>query len=54
MGSDGGRRVQVGVVSWAVGCGVNDNPSVSANVAAYSAWINENKTKFETGKSIER
>ncbi|MBK7160991.1 MAG: serine protease [Sphingomonadales bacterium] len=54
MGSEGGRRVQVGVVSWAVGCGVNDNPSVSANVAAYSAWINENKTKFETGKSIER
>lgn len=54
MGSEGGRRVQVGVVSWAVGCGVNDNPSVSVNVAAYAAWINENKTKFETGKSIER
>lgn len=54
MGRENGRMVQVGVVSWAVGCGVNDNPSVSANVAAYADWINTNKTKFESGKSIER
>lgn len=54
MARENGRMVQVGVVSWAVGCGVNDNPSVSVNVAAYLDWINTNKTKFETGKSIER
>lgn len=54
MSRENGRMVQVGVVSWAVGCGVNDNPSVSVNVAAYLDWINANKTKFETGKSIER
>lgn len=54
MSRENGRMVQVGVVSWAVGCGVNDNPSVSVNVAAYLDWINANKTKFESGKSIER
>ncbi len=51
-GIEGGKTVQVGIVSWAVGCGAKDNPSVSVNVAKYQSWINIAKTKFESGKSV--
>jgi secreted trypsin-like serine protease len=51
-GIEGGKTVQVGIVSWAVGCGAKDNPSVSVNVAKYQSWINIAKTKFEAGKSV--
>ncbi len=51
-GIEGGKTVQVGIVSWAVGCGAKDNPSVSVNVAKYQSWITIAKTKFESGKSV--
>ena len=54
IGVENGKTVQVGIVSWAVGCGANDNPSVSVNVARYQTWINIAKTKFVSGKSVEQ
>lgn len=51
-GIENGKTVQVGIVSWAVGCGAKDNPSVSVNVAKYQSWITIAKTKFEAGKSV--
>jgi hypothetical protein len=48
---EGGRRVLVGVISWAVGCGIKDNPSVSANVAAYRNWIRLASGQFVSGQS---
>jgi secreted trypsin-like serine protease len=51
MGKENGQMVQVGVVSWAVGCGTNDNPSVSMSVARYRNWITEAQTKLVSGQS---
>ncbi|WP_373476102.1 serine protease [Sphingorhabdus sp.] len=48
-----GKVMQVGIVSWAVGCGVKGKPSVSVNVARYRSWIKEAQTKFVSGKSVE-
>ena len=53
VSTQNGRIMQVGIVSWAVGCGVKGKPSVSVNVAKYRAWINEAQTKFVSGKSVE-
>jgi hypothetical protein len=53
-GIENGKTVQVGIVSWAVGCGAKDNPSVSVNVAKYQTWIGIAKTKFVSGKSVEQ
>jgi len=52
VSTQNGRTMQVGIVSWAVGCGVKGKPSVSVNVARYQSWIKEAKTKFVSGKSI--
>lgn len=47
-----GKYVQVGVISWAVGCGANDNPSVSANMFRYDNWVRAAISKFESGKRV--
>ncbi|GAB5488962.1 MAG: hypothetical protein Pars2KO_25320 [Parasphingorhabdus sp.] len=47
-----GKYVQVGVISWAVGCGANDNPSVSANMFRYARWVKAAISKFESGKRV--
>ncbi|MEP6340221.1 serine protease [Parasphingorhabdus sp.] len=52
IGYEGGKKVQVGIISWAVGCGANDNPSVSAYVYPYLRWIAVAKTKFKSGRVI--
>nr|CAD7578351.1 unnamed protein product [Timema californicum] len=36
-----GRYVQVGVVSWGIGCGDTQVPAVYSNVARYTQWIGE-------------
>ena len=53
VSTQNGRIMQVGIVSWAVGCGVKGKPSVSVNVSKYRAWIKEAQTKFVSGKSVE-
>ncbi|MFK7842176.1 MAG: serine protease [Sphingorhabdus sp.] len=57
----GGRREmvgkrQVGIVSWAYGCGTinerseTENPSVFVDIAQYTGWIKDAKNSFATGK----
>ena len=53
VATQNGKTMQVGIVSWAVGCGAKGKPSVSVNVARYQSWIKEAKTKFVSGKSVE-
>lgn len=36
-----GRYVQMGIVSWGIGCGENNTPGVYGNVALFSQWIDE-------------
>ncbi|XP_056661671.1 tryptase beta-2-like [Monodelphis domestica] len=36
-----GEWLQAGVVSWAIGCGLVNRPSVYARVSAYVKWIND-------------
>lgn len=50
LGND--KYLQVGVISWAVGCGANDNPSVSANMFRYDNWVRAAISKFESGKRV--
>ena len=47
------QPVQVGIISWAVGCGANDNPSVSANLFRYHTWIRAAQKKFISGKRVD-
>lgn len=46
VGWENGETVQIGIISWAVGCGANGNPSVSAYVYRYRSWIKIAKTRF--------
>ncbi|MFK7842177.1 MAG: serine protease [Sphingorhabdus sp.] len=46
------KHVQIGVISWAVGCGANDNPSVSANMFRYARWVRAAIPKFVSGKRV--
>lgn len=57
----GGRRVltrkeQIGIVSWAYGCGTinprseTENPSVFVDVAQYAKWIDAAKQQFISGE----
>jgi hypothetical protein len=58
--SDGRQKLvgkrQVGIVSWAYGCGSKDeeneieNPSVFVDVAQYVTWINSAKKRFVSGE----
>ncbi|GAB5488963.1 MAG: hypothetical protein Pars2KO_25330 [Parasphingorhabdus sp.] len=59
----GGSRVlhkveQVGIVSWAYGCGTinkqnqTENPSVFVDVAQYTQWINDAKSRFVSGDVV--
>ena len=58
----GSRKVQVGVVSWAYGCGQNaagptarngkKNPSVFVNVENYTGWIARARAGFQPGKVV--
>jgi len=50
--SENDKYVQVGVISWAVGCGANDNPSVSANLFRYARWVRAAIPHFESGKRV--
>ena len=38
---DGDSYVQVGIVSWGIGCAVKGYPGVYANVMELSGWITE-------------
>lgn len=53
MGRENGKTFQVGIVSWAVGCGAKDNPSVSVHVFNYRSWIKEALSQFVPGRSID-
>lgn len=58
----GQRKVQVGVVSWAYGCGLatdgakvrpgRKNPSVFVDVESYTGWIAKAKGSFQANKVI--
>lgn len=50
----GNRAVQVGLVSWGIGCGARSgrhrqNPSVFVDVTQYTGWINTAKRSFVSG-----
>lgn len=36
-----GKWVQVGIVSWGIGCGESNTPGVYANVALYRDWVDK-------------
>lgn len=38
---DGKKYIQVGIVSWGIGCGDEDVPGVYSSVQANSQWINK-------------
>ena len=51
----GRRQVQVGLVSWGIGCGARvegnqQNPSVFVDVAKYTGWIRDAKRYFIPGQ----
>lgn len=37
--TDSNRYVQVGIVSWGIGCGTNGVPGVYTDVSKYRSWI---------------
>ncbi|GBP39793.1 Chymotrypsinogen 2 [Eumeta japonica] len=42
MVNEGGRWIQVGVVSWGIGCGKGQYPGVYTRVTAFLPWIQKN------------
>lgn len=54
------RKEQIGIVSWAYGCGTinpnsnTENPSVFVDVARYTGWINDAKNSFVSGEVIRQ
>ena len=55
----GRKQVQVGLVSWGVGCGARagrhrQNPSVFVDVGQYTGWIRRAKQQFVSGKVLRR
>ncbi|MEP2989687.1 MAG: serine protease [Parasphingorhabdus sp.] len=55
----GRRKVQIGLVSWGIGCGAKagrhrQNPSVFVDVVQYSSWIKTAKRSFVSGQVKKR
>lgn len=55
----GNKKVQVGLVSWGIGCGTRagrhrQNPSVFVDVAQYTGWIKVAKRSFVSGQVKKR
>lgn len=48
----GGRDVLVGVVSWSMGCGYKDYPSVFTDAGSYAAWIAAARAALKPGMAI--
>jgi kallikrein len=48
--NEGGRFVQMGIVSWGIGCGASNTPGVYVNVILYAEWIDRQMraNKFDT------
>ena len=46
MINDRSRYVQVGIVSWGIGCGENDIPGVYADVTTARAWIDQTMQSY--------
>jgi hypothetical protein len=47
-----GRDVLVGVVSWSMGCGYKDYPSVFTDVGSYARWIAAARAQLKPGMAI--
>ena len=47
-----GRDVLVGVVSWSMGCGYKDYPSVFTDVGRYARWITAARAALKPGMAI--
>jgi secreted trypsin-like serine protease len=48
----GGRDVLVGVVSWSMGCGFKDYPSVFTDAGSYAQWITAARAALKPGMAI--
>lgn len=48
----GGRDVLVGVVSWSMGCGYKDYPSVFTDAGSYAKWIAAARAALKPGMAI--
>jgi secreted trypsin-like serine protease len=47
-----GRDVLVGVVSWSMGCGFKDYPSVFTDAGSYARWIAAARAALKPGMAI--
>ncbi|HUE78977.1 MAG TPA: serine protease [Sphingomicrobium sp.] len=48
----GGRELLVGVVSWSMGCGYKDYPSVFTDAGSYAQWIAAARAALKPGMAI--
>ena len=46
------RYIQVGIVSWGIGCGTNDVPGVYANVAKAKRWIDDTLKSYNLDTKV--
>lgn len=52
--SEGGRYIQVGIVSYGIGCALKDMPGVYARLEALMPWLKENIAAYDKYRDLQQ